>query len=212
MSISLRRRAIGLAGVGLLAVLLGYWALLFTRPQVSPQAEQAARQALHDWLARHPGERADVLAVVDYSRPSYARRMVIIDLDTGERRLFRVAHGINSGELYARSFSNEPGSNMSSLGLYRAGDVYEGDHGPAMRLHGLDSLRNSRAFERDIVLHSAWYVSLPVILQNVVTFNGPRTGRSEGCFVVSSAAIDDVLQALGGNAFLYAYGHHDVSE
>ena len=32
-----------------------------------------------------------------------------------------VAHGANTGELYAEQFSNREGSHQSSLGLYRVG-------------------------------------------------------------------------------------------
>ncbi|MCW8799229.1 MAG: murein L,D-transpeptidase catalytic domain family protein, partial [Prosthecochloris sp.] len=98
-------------------------------------------------------------------------------------------------------------SNTSSIGLFRTGAMYDGDHGRAIRLYGLDSIFNSNAFIRDIVLHSSWYVSIPTILENLFTFNGPRIGRSNGCFVVSPSVIDEIAETLKEHALLYAYGH-----
>jgi hypothetical protein len=131
--------------------------------------------------------------------------MVIVNLKTGARSYYRVAHGKRSGELFAHRFSNEPGSGMSSLGLYKVINVYNGSHGKALRLEGLDSLLNSSAFGRDVVLHAASYVSISYILMNLVTFNGPRIGRSDGCFVVSFRDIEKVTAKLGRGGFIYAY-------
>ncbi|ARM31798.1 murein L,D-transpeptidase catalytic domain family protein [Prosthecochloris sp. HL-130-GSB] len=194
----------------LFSLMAGAFLLFIERPAVSDDALAAAFRA-HDAYLKGQEDRADVrvMAVVDYTLPSYAKRMLIIDMATGEQTAYRVAHGTNSGELYATLFSNEPGSYRSSLGLFSTGDVYYGEHGLAIRLHGLDSLQNSNAFERDIVLHSAWYVSIPVIIENILTLNGPRIGRSNGCFVVSPDVIGEVVGKLEGNALLYAYGNRE---
>ena len=92
------------------------------------------------------------------------------------------------------------------MGLYKILDTYNGDHGKAIRLAGLDPEMNSNAFKRDIVLHSADYVSLKYILVNILTLNSPMIGRSNGCFVVSPRDIDDVVQQLNQGAFLFAWG------
>lgn len=175
------------------------------RPQVSEKAERAALEAVSVYERRHPEERVKTIVVVDYTQPSYSRRMLVIEKNTGTRTAYRVAHGKNSGTLYARTFSNKPGSNMSSLGLYKTGKVYRGEHGLAIRLHGLDSLHNGNAHARDIVLHAAWYVSLPVVAENLLTLRGPRIGRSNGCFVVAPRVVDDVIGKLSQGAFIYAY-------
>jgi hypothetical protein len=94
---------------------------------------------------------------------------------------------------------------MSSLGLYKVLATYCGDHGTALRLEGLEPGRNGNAFRRAIVLHSAGYVSLRYILLNLVTCNGPRIGRSNGCFVVSAGEIEEVAQRLGRGGFIYAW-------
>lgn len=180
-------------------------ALLRDEGHVSEAAMKEASAAMNDYLRKVPDQSPAALAVVDYSRPSFLKRMVIVDLGTGQQSFYRVAHGKKSGELYAVRFSNTPESNMSSLGLYRVARSYSGDHGLARRLEGLDSLQNGNAAMRDIVVHSADYVSLPFILLNLVTFNGPRIGRSNGCFVVSRDDISAVERQLGQGGFIYAW-------
>lgn len=187
----------------LLLTLFSSWGLL--QEKVSPKACDAAISALASYQIDHPEEHPHFLAVVDYSKPSYLKRMVLIDLKTKERSFYRVSHGIHSGDLYARQFSNTINSNMSSLGLFKILNIYTGDHGKALRLGGLDITLNSNASKRDIVLHSAQYVSWGFILMNLVTFNGPMIGRSNGCFVISSHDLEDVIQKLNKGAFLYAW-------
>ncbi len=179
--------------------------VLWLPEKISPQAYRAAFAAFENYRTAHPEERYRYLAVVDYSKPSYLKRMAIIDLVNRESSFYRVAHGKNSGELFATRFSNTPESAMSSPGLYRVLDAYRGDHGLAVRLEGLDPSTNGNAFSRDIVLHSADYVSVGYILLNLVTFNGPRIGRSNGCFVVSPDAIDEVTQQLSRKGLIYAW-------
>ncbi|NTW53687.1 MAG: murein L,D-transpeptidase catalytic domain family protein [Chlorobaculum sp.] len=180
--------------------------------RVSEEAVSEAKAALSSYLAAHGEMMPQTLAVVDFSQPSYVKRMAIIDLQSGKRSYYRVAHGRNSGELYARRFSDLPESNMSSLGLFRVTKRYDGDHGLALRLDGLDSLRNSNAAKRDIVLHSAGYVSIPFILLNIVTLHGPMTGRSNGCFVISRYGIDEVVEKLADGGFIYAWGEYKLKK
>ncbi|MGC8775346.1 MAG: murein L,D-transpeptidase catalytic domain family protein [Chlorobaculum sp.] len=185
---------------------LGTIALVLDSGHVSAEATKEAFTAMQEYQRRNPAsEPPRTLAVIDYSQPSFTKRMAIIDLKTGRQSFYRVAHGKNSGELYARQFSNTPESNMSSLGLFRVGERYCGDHGLALRLDGLDSLRNGNAAKRDIVLHQAGYVSIPYILLNTLTFQGPRIGRSNGCFVVSKSEIDEVVGKLWNGGFIYAW-------
>ncbi len=179
--------------------------LLWLPEKISTEAYKAAFAALDTYRTSHPEEAVRYLAVVDFSKPSYLKRMAVVDLVNGEESFYRVAHGKNSGELYATRFSNTSESGMSSLGLYKVLDAYIGDHGTAVRLEGLEPSVNGNAFSRDIVLHSADYVSPCYILLNLVTFNGPRIGRSNGCFVVSTDDIDEVIKKLGNSGLLYAW-------
>jgi len=194
-----------------LLLLIGVTAtgLFFDDGRVSEEALSKAKVALAGYLEAHPEATPRTLTVVDFSQPSYVKRMAIIDLPSGKREFYRVAHGKNSGELYARRFSDVQDSNMSSLGLYRVTKRYSGDHGLALRLDGLDSLRNGNAARRDIVLHSAGYVSIPFIMLNIVTGYGPMIGRSNGCFVVSKRDIKEVIRKLDSCCFIYAWAVAD---
>lgn len=77
-------------------------------------------------------------------------------------------------------FSNEVGSNCSSLGKYKIGYKYDGSFGTAYKLYGLEST-NSNAFDRFVVLHSHDCVS---DVESVVGIC-----RSEGCPTVSPAFL-----------------------
>ncbi len=185
--------------------LLIFTALLYLPEKVSLRAYSSAQASLEAYQTAHPEEKVRFLAVMDFSKPSYVKRMAVIDLASGEKLFYRVAHGKNSGELYATRFSNTPGSGMSSPGFYKVLEAYSGDHGKAVRLEGLEQGINDNAFSRDIVLHSADYVSLGYIMLNLFTFNGPRIGRSNGCFVVSTGNIDEVIKKLSNGGLLYAW-------
>src|SRR3546814_15021647 len=85
------------------------------------------------------------LAVIDYSRPSTEPRLWVFDL-AANKLLYqeRVAHGRNSGENRAVTFSNAAGSYASSLGLFRTRDTYVGRNGYSLRMQiGRASCRES---------------------------------------------------------------------
>ncbi len=149
--------------------------------------------------ARQEGA-VDRLAVIDYSRPSSEPRMWVFDLDRG-RLLFEelVAHGRATGERLAERFSNNEGSHMSSLGLFRTAEPYDGTNGYSLRLHGLEPGYNDRAFDRAIVMHGAPYVS-----RDIVRKQG-RLGRSFGCPAVRPDVARRIIDTLKQGALLFAY-------
>src|SRR3990167_7707842 len=49
-----------------------------------------------------------------------------------------VDHGKNSGEANATSFSNDPSSLKSSIGVFLTSDIYDGKHGRSLRIQGLE--------------------------------------------------------------------------
>ncbi len=104
--------------------------------------------------------KPSTLTVIDFSVPSTERRMFVYDLRS-RVLLFEelVSHGRNSGENVATTFSNQPESFKSSIGLYRTGEGYFGKHGYSLRLDGLEKGFNDRARERAIVIHGADYVN-----------------------------------------------------
>lgn len=142
------------------------------------------------------------LTVIDFTKPSYVKRMFIHDLETGEVESYLVAHGENSGYIYTTELSNEIGSHQSCRGFFLTGEAYQGDFGPALRLHGLEEGVNDNAFRRDIVLHGATWVSYGSIFEN-----GGRLGRSWGCPAVPLPAISRIVERLkdGGLIYIHAF-------
>jgi hypothetical protein len=167
--------------------------------------QQALRHALAamQCAVNHGAEPARRLAVIDYSRPSTERRLWIFDLQR-KHLLLRdfVAHGRQSGENYAESFSNRLGSHQTSLGLFRTAESYSGKHGYSLRMDGLEPGLNDLARERAIVIHGAPYVS-PKLVQSQ-----GRIGRSLGCPAVRPEVARMVVDQLKGGQFLFAW-HSD---
>lgn len=147
----------------------------------------------------------ETITIIDFTKPSYARRMVIFHPQTGDQTRHLVAHGTKSGKLYATSLSNRRGSHQSSPGLYQIGVRYNGSHGAALRLHGLDPGINDNVYRRHIVLHSAWYVSYKAILRNIKKEGVPRIGRSHGCPAVHRSDLDYVIGKLTTGTYLYIH-------
>jgi hypothetical protein len=165
------------------------------RPEVMAAAESAWR------CGRSTGDfQSPVLTVIDYSLPSTERRLWVIDMV--QRRVLShelVAHGENSGDLYAVAFSNRMGSNQTSLGLFRTEGTYYGHNGYSLRLDGLERGINDRAYERKIVVHGANYVQPAVI----ASFG--RLGRSHGCPAVPHAAARRIIDQIKGGSAVFAY-------
>src|SRR5262245_59513256 len=171
--------------------------------QIPPASRAAIEAGIEAW--KHAVDsgavsRAEVLTVIDYSRPSTEPRLFVIDV-ASNRVLFaeRVAHGRGSGENATRRFSNLPQSHMTSLGVFRAGDAYSGAHGLSLRLEGLEPGFNDRARERAIVLHGADYVS-----DTLIASRG-RLGRGWGCPAVRPAIAKALIDAIRDGSLLVAY-------
>ena len=141
-----------------------------------------------------------ILTVCDFTLSSNEDRMWIIDLDTRKVLLNTyVAHGENSGEEFARFFSNRAESHQSSIGFYITAETYTGKHGYSLRLFGMDKGFNSSAYNRDIVIHGADYVCKRFIKNN------KRLGRSWGCPAVNSELSDKVIELIKDHTCLYIH-------
>lgn len=141
-----------------------------------------------------------LLSVADFTQASTAKRFYVIDLD--KRALVYqtwVAHGKNSGENLARTFSNTPRSHMSSLGFYVTDATYEGQHGLSLYLNGVDRGWNDKARERAIVMHGASYVS-----EDFIRAYG-RLGRSQGCPSLPLEFSEAIIRTIAGRTCLFAY-------
>jgi hypothetical protein len=141
------------------------------------------------------------LTVIDYTKPSYTKRMSIIDLQTHRIERHLVAHGKNSGNFYAIDFSNRLNSYKSCKGLFVTGNTYLGSHGKSLLLLGLERGVNDNALERGIVIHGADYVS-----NRSVVLNGGFLGRSWGCPAVPLKEIDQIVDKIRNGSLLYIHG------
>ncbi|WP_046246611.1 murein L,D-transpeptidase catalytic domain family protein [Hymenobacter terrenus] len=143
-------------------------------------------------------ENKELLTVVDFDLPSTEKRLWVLDLAKNEI-LFHtlVAHGHNSGENEATTFSNTDQSNMSSLGFYATGSEYQGKHGHSLRLEGLDEGFNTNAAARSVVMHGADYVSEDFIKQN------GRLGRSLGCPALPMDQYAQIIDVVNGGTCLF---------
>jgi hypothetical protein len=144
--------------------------------------------------------KTDVLTIADFSKPSSQKRLFVIDMDMG-KILFQtlVAHGRNSGLIYANEFSNKPESNKSSLGFYRTLQSYYGEKGYAMRLEGLEKGINDKAYERAIVFHGSDYVT-----NSFLQSNG-YLGRSLGCPAVPMQQTKPIINTIKNGSLLFIY-------
>ena len=167
-------------------------------PILDPRMVARARAAFD--RHRNSLSHIDVVGIADFTRPSADPRFYLLDTNSGRVTRHLVAHGRGSDPEhtgFVQRFSNRPGSEASSNGAYVTGEYYPGHYGRAMRVRGLDP-SNSNAESRAIVVHSAWYAE-PGVLASM-----GRLGRSEGCFALSYASLQQVLQRLGPGRFLYA--------
>ncbi|NTW70251.1 MAG: murein L,D-transpeptidase catalytic domain family protein [Chlorobiaceae bacterium] len=144
--------------------------------------------------------RDGILTVIDFNLPSVEKRLFVIDVNEG-RLLYSglVAHGSGSGDNYAESFSNQPGSYQSSLGFYTTGNTYDGKNGYSLRLLGMERGINDNAEMRSIVIHGADYVSYDYIRKH------GRLGRSQGCPALSVDAFQQVINLIKGGSCMFIY-------
>jgi hypothetical protein len=142
----------------------------------------------------------EILAIVDFRKSGNEKRLWIIDLKN-KRVLHHslVAHGKNSGEVYAEKFSNIHNSNQSSLGFYITGGTYMGKHGVSLKLYGVEKEINDNAESRAIVMHGADYVSYSFI--NKVG----RLGRSFGCPAIPMDNYKEIINLLKDGTCLFIY-------
>lgn len=209
----------GLASISFLSLLMPFCtafaflsssenAILANAPGLSPHVLDHALHA-YDWARVHTRiNNPNILTIVDFSKPSTEKRLWVIDLRTDKTLMnLYTTHGSHSGGLYATQFSNRPGSEESSLGVYKTAGLYSGKHGLSERLQGLEPGVNSNAMSRAIVIHSAPYASPYFIASH------HQAGRSWGCFAVSPSESNKLIHLTENGSVLYAYAKpedHDV--
>lgn len=144
--------------------------------------------------------KKNIISVVDFTKKSTEKRLWIIDLSKA-KLLFHtlVAHGKNTGDQYATTFSNNISSDMSSLGFYITGEIYNGKHGMSLVLDGLDKGFNDNARQRGVVMHAADYVS-----EDFINSAG-RLGRSFGCPAIPTELTPEIVNTISDGSCLFIY-------
>lgn len=143
----------------------------------------------------------NVATIVDFSQPSNKPRMAVIDTRSGKVLMQTyVAQGVGSGRgPMAQGFSNTPNSRQSSLGVFTTGDVYNGKHGPSMRIQGLQKGINDNAMTRAVVVHGANYATPEFIKSQ------GRAGNSWGCFAIPPKDMAKYMELTKGGSMIFAY-------
>lgn len=146
-------------------------------------------------------QNPNIVTIADYSQSSNKKRLYVIDLKN-KRLLFNtyVAHGRNTGEEYAKSFSNEEGSLKSSLGFYITENPIVGSHtGFALMINGVEKGFNDHAIKRAIIIHAAEYAT-----ENFIKKYG-RLGRSLGCPSLPPDMNKLIIETIKGGTCLFLY-------
>jgi hypothetical protein len=146
-------------------------------------------------------QNAGIVTIVDYSQSSNKKRLYVIDLKN-KKLLFNtyVAHGRNTGEEFAHSFSNVEGSYKSSLGFYVTQHPITGSHtGFSLLIDGVEKGFNDHAVQRAIIMHAAEYAT-----ENFIKKFG-RLGRSYGCPSVPPEMNKPIIDAIKGGTCLFLY-------
>ena len=166
-----------------------------TRP-----AFEYAIKGYHYFLASGQIANDMVISIIDFSLPSNAKRLFVLDLKN-KMLLFNtyVAHGKKSGKQMAVQFSNKPSSYKSSLGFYITSGTYRGKHGYSLKLLGEEEGINDKAEQRAIVMHAAAYVN-----EKMIHSQG-YIGRSEGCPALPVQEHRAIIERIKNGSTLFMY-------
>jgi hypothetical protein len=167
---------------------------------LNEQAFEYAWRGYHNLLKKGLIRKKSVLTICDFSQPSFSQRMYVIDV-RHKKLLYRtfVAHGQNSGEDYATSFSNDPDSYKSSLGFYITKRTYIGRNGLSLRINGVDTGYNDNAAKRNIVLHGSSYVN-PQYMSDFGAI-----GTSQGCPAMPTGISPKIIRTVKNGSCLFIY-------
>ena len=156
---------------------------LVNMAELTRKAHQIAK------VAKKNGYNTDYAILADMSVKSNRKRLFVVDLGTMKIvKSALVAQGRGKLKLNLdKDYSNSPGSNCTSLGMYKVGKPYDGDFGLSYRLYGLDAT-NSRALQRAIVLHAMG--SIPDMETNF------PIRQSEGCPSVSPKVLESLSELI----------------
>jgi hypothetical protein len=130
--------------------------------------------------------------IINMGMRSSVKRFFVVDLKNNcVIKSGLVAHGKGEEQFtFDRKYSNDAGSNCTSLGKYKIGKAYKGFFGLSYKMHGLEK-SNSKAYERNVVLHA-----MHCIPDNET---GKPICQSEGCPSVSDSFLLDLKKIIDGS-------------
>ena len=167
---------------------------------LSKQAFEYAYKGYKKLASKNKLTNPSILTICDLSQSSSNKRLYILDLCENKVLMTSyVAHGRGSGVVYATRFSNSTRSHQSSLGFYLTGSAYNGQHGMALRLTGLEAGFNSLATKRHIVVHGAPYIGDEYLQTNKFM------GRSYGCPAVPKDECAEVIELIKEGTCFFIY-------
>jgi hypothetical protein len=145
-------------------------------------------------------QKEGIISIIDFRKSCNASRFYVIDLFR-QKMLYHtlVAHGRHSGDIYAKHFSNKPGSLKSSLGFFVTGSTYDGEYGYSLYLDGMDADFNDHARSRGIVIHGAPYVGRSFIKQY------GKIGRTQGCPALPAGPHIHIIDTIMGGTCLFQF-------
>lgn len=186
--------------VSISAAALCYEEISWSDTKPSARAFDLAYQGYLNLLTSGKISNQRYLTIVDFSLSANQKRLWTVDLHENKLVFHElVAHGMGTGEEFARHFSNQPESHKSSLGFYTTGEIYMGKHNESLRLHGLEKGFNDKALERGIVIHAANYVQESFIRDH------KRLGRSHGCPAVRPEINLPLINTIQGGSLVFIY-------
>jgi hypothetical protein len=150
-------------------------------------------------------KNSNILTIIDFSQSSKKKRLYVVDL-RNKTLLFNtyVAHGKNTGDEYAKYFSNKSGSYKSSLGFYITKNHATGSSvGLSLIIDGVEKGFNDNALRREIIMHGAAYATEKFIRQT------GRLGRSFGCPSLPPEMIKPVIETIEEGTCLFIYQQDD---
>ncbi len=167
---------------------------------VTPELYRFGLQGFEKLKSMGMAVNDSLLTLIDFSLPSNTERFFIVNI-IRNRIICRslVSHGKNSGDLYARKFSNKSHSFESSLGFFITGNEYLGAQGYSLQLLGMDKGFNDHSQERGIVIHGAQYAT-----REYASKYG-RLGRSLGCPALPPSMSKTVINLIRNGSVIFCY-------
>lgn len=177
--------------------------LLITIIVLPPRKFKVDSESLITYCTQH-GFDDQYCVLVDFSKPQGISRFCIYDLQNKKvisKSLCAQGRG-KENNIFNHKFSNTPGTNYSSLGKYRIGELVKMSNpyfGEGYLVYGLDNT-NSNALKRGIMIHKG---NPPFEL-----FPLPCIPASKGCFAVSNKMMKELNELKNKTKkpiLLYAY-------